>query len=304
MERILFMLAVLPTIILGTFIYKNDKLEKEPASLLLSLGAAGIGSAILTLVLTYILGAIIPFFASEYYTSFSALELAIYVFVGVALIEEFSKWIFTYIIAWKNKEFNHVYDAIVYCVFVSLGFATIENILYVFGSESVGSAFFTAFNRMIFSVPGHAFFGVLMGYYLGLAKLTNFNGKKEKSIKYLLLSVLVPTICHFLFDYLLMINLEYSFLLFVIFVVIMFSIAISKVKRLSNIPTNIFNKPQRMDYIYNAFGNNNYNQNNNYTYNNYNYQNNNQVYSQRRICKNCGKEVTGKFCSNCGKEYN
>ena len=260
MGRILFMLAILPTIILGTFIYKNDKLEKEPASLLLSLGAAGVGSAILTLILSGVLGAIIPFFASEYYTTFSAWELAIYVFIGIALIEEFSKWMFTYIIAWKNKEFNHVYDAIVYCVFVSLGFATIENILYVFGSESVGSAFFTAFNRMIFSVPGHAFFGVLMGYYLGLAKLTNFNGKKEKSAKYLILSVLVPTTCHFLFDYLLMINLEYSFLLFVIFVVIMFSVAISKVKRLSNIPTNIFNKPQRMDYIYNAFGNNNYNQ--------------------------------------------
>lgn len=293
MNRILFFLAVLPTIILGAFIYKNDKLEKEPTSLLISLGAAGIGSAILTLIISGILETIIPFFASEYYTSFDPMSLAVYVFVGIALIEEFSKWIFTYLIAWKNKEFNHVYDAIVYSAFVSLGFATLENILYVFASESVGTAFFTAFNRMIFSVPGHAFFGVLMGYYLGLAKLTSFNGIKKKSTKYLILSILVPTVCHFLFDYLLMLNLEYSFLLFIVFVVIMFSVAISKVKRLSNIPTNIFNKPQRMDYIYNAFGNNNYRQ-----------ISQPQGYTQQRICRNCGKEVTGKFCGNCGTQYN
>ena len=162
MINVLFILAVLPTIILGTFIYKNDKLEKEPTSLLASLLVAGVGSAFLTLTLSTILVKLIPFFGSEYYTSFDPMSLALYVFVGIALIEEFSKWVFIYSIAWKNKEFNHVYDAIVYCVFVSLGFATFENLLYVFSSESIASAFSVAFGRMIFSVPGHAFFGVLM----------------------------------------------------------------------------------------------------------------------------------------------
>ena len=284
MINVLFILAVLPTIILGTFIYKNDKLEKEPTSLLASLLIAGVGSAFLTLTLSTILVKLIPFFGSEYYTSFDPMSLALYAFVGIALIEEFSKWVFIYSIAWKNKEFNHVYDAIVYCVFVSLGFATFENLLYVLSSESIASAFSVAFGRMIFSVPGHAFFGVLMGYYLGLAKLTSFNGIKYKSKKYLMLSIILPTICHFLFDYLLMINLEYSFLLFVVFVVVMFSAALSKVKRLSNIPTNIFNKPERIDFIYNAFGN---------------YESNNQ-----RFCPNCKSPINGNFCGNCGSRCN
>ena len=284
MINVLFILAVLPTIILGTFIYKNDKLEKEPTSLLASLLIAGVGSAFLTLTLSTILVKLIPFFGSEYYTSFDPMSLALYAFVGIALIEEFSKWVFIYSIAWKNKEFNHVYDAIVYCVFVSLGFATFENLLYVLSSESIASAFSVAFGRMIFSVPGHAFFGVLMGYYLGLAKLTSFNGIKDKSKKYLMLSIILPTICHFLFDYLLMINLEYSFLLFVVFVVVMFSAALSKVKRLSNIPTNIFNKPERIDFIYNAFGN---------------YESNNQ-----RFCPNCKSPINGNFCGNCGSRCN
>jgi len=257
--------------------------------LLVKLALAGIASAILTLITSYVLERLIPFFSSQYYTSFDPLTLAIYVFFGIAIVEEFSKWIFIYMISWKNKEFNHVYDAIVYSAFVSLSFATIENILYVFSSASITTAFFTAFNRMIFSVPGHAFFGVLMGYYLGLAKLTSFNSKKNKSIKFLILSILVPSICHFLFDYLLMINLEFSFLLFTIFVSIMFSVAILKVKRLSNIPTNIFNKPQRIDYIYNAFGGN--------------YQSN-LYYQQPNYCSNCGHLLTGKFCGHCGKESN
>lgn len=293
MSDFLFLLAIIPTIILGTFIYKNDRIEKEPTSLLTILGVAGIGSAILTLIISSILGTLFPFFGSEYYTSFDPASLALYVFVGIALIEEVSKWIFIYLIVWKHKEFNHVYDAIVYAVFVSLGFATLENILYVFGNETILSAIFTAVVRMIFSVPGHAFFGVIMGYYLGLAKLTAFNGIKEKSTKYLLLSIIVPTICHFLFDYLLMLNQQYSFLFFIVFVIIMFTIAISKVKRLSNIPTNIFNKPQRMDYIYNAFGNNYYpnaQQNPNYI--------------QQKQCHNCGNLGTGNFCGFCGRPYN
>ena len=99
-----------------------------------------------------------------------------------------------------------------------------------------------------------------------------------------MLSMIIPTICHFLFDYLLMINLEYSFLLFIVFVVIMFSTALSKVKRLSNIPTNIFNKPERIDFVYNAFGN---------------YAPNNQ-----RFCPNCKSPINGNFCGNCGSRCN
>lgn len=298
MGKILVFLAVLPTIILGNIIYKNDKIEKEPKSLLIKLAICGVISVILTLVLTSILGIIIPFFNNDNYLNLDALSLAIYVFVGIALIEEFSKWIFTYIIAWKNKEFNHVYDAIVYSVFVSLGFATVENLMYVLFNETFAEAIRVALMRMVLSVPGHAFFGVMMGYYLGLAKLTYVNGIKNKSMRYLFFSILVPTICHFLFDYLLMVNFDFSFLVFLFFVIIMFSVAILKIKRLSKVTTNIFNKPIQMNYVYNAFGNNNYNNNQ------MNYQSNiNNNSSNYRFCPNCGTPIIGQYCSNCGMKH-
>ena len=56
----------------------------------------------------------------------------IYVFLFVALIEEGSKFLMTYILGYNNKEFDEVYDMIVDASFVSLGFAFYENLIYIF----------------------------------------------------------------------------------------------------------------------------------------------------------------------------
>jgi protease PrsW len=85
----------------------------------------------------------------------------------VALIEEFSKFIFVRWVLYPNKNFNEPFDGIVYAVTVSLGFAGLENILYVLGDNGGVE---TAILRMFTAVPAHASFGVLMGYFLGKAK--------------------------------------------------------------------------------------------------------------------------------------
>ncbi len=85
----------------------------------------------------------------------------------VALIEEFSKFIFVRWVLYPNKHFNEPFDGIVYAVSVSLGFAGLENILYVMNSDN-GVA--VGVLRMFTAVPAHATFAVLMGYFLGRAK--------------------------------------------------------------------------------------------------------------------------------------
>ena len=65
----------------------------------------------------------------------------------------------------RDPNFNYTFDAVVYAVFVSLGFAAVENIMYV-----VTTGFSTAVVRAIFSIPGHAMFGVVMGAGLARAK--------------------------------------------------------------------------------------------------------------------------------------
>ena len=96
--------------------------------------------------------------------------------------------------AWNHPAFDYRFDAVVYCVFAALGFAALENILYVaqFG-------FAVAVSRALLSVPGHCFFAVYMGIYLGQAKMVERAMQRyyielpdEMPEQYLRASLLVP----------------------------------------------------------------------------------------------------------------
>ena len=176
-QVILFILAVLPIALICRYVYTKDS-EKEPTSLLVGLFVSGISSCLLVFIINIILELLIPFFGYDT-DQMSALELAIYIFIGVALVEEGCKWIFAKAIGFNNKNFDQPYDIIVYTTFISLGFAALENILYVmsYGIEA-------AILRSITSIPGHASFGIVMGYYLLLAKLSLNNHNKNLNTYY------------------------------------------------------------------------------------------------------------------------
>ena len=125
------------------------------------------------------------------------------------------------LVIWRNKNFNEFFDGIVYAAFISLGFACLENLMYVIGSDTFGSAITTGVMRALLSVPGHFLFAVIMGYFLGMAKF-----RPDQRSKYLILSLVCPMLAHGLFDYLLMLssaftdnNLEWmGVLLFILFI--------------------------------------------------------------------------------------
>lgn len=222
----LLVLAILPSFLLGFYVYKKDEKEKEPSYLLSKLFLNGILSAFVVLFISYIVDPSLSLVNSVFVEAF----------VGVALIEEGVKWLFVYRDTWNHREFNHIYDAIVYSVFVSLGFATFENLLYVFTSgESLTLSFFVAILRAISSVPGHAFFAVFMGYYLGLAKLSERNKNLSLKSRYLFLSILVPVLCHGFFDFCLMTGDLIFIAVFVAFVIFLYVSAFSKIRKHSEI---------------------------------------------------------------------
>lgn len=259
MDRLfLLLITILPTIILGKIIYNKDK-DKEPLSLLLSLFLYGVFAAILVIVITPIVSLFIPFFAKNI-EDLNLFELLIYVFVGIAFIEELAKWFFTYKIAYKTKEFDQLYDVIVYAAFISLGFATFENALYV----STGDLL-TGFIRAIASVPGHAFYGVFMGYYLGLAKLTKMNGQNYKSKNYIILSIFIPTLLHGVFDYTLFTEHWLFLFVFIIFVIFLYFSAFKKINQFS-----------RVDSSFN--------------------------YKTKLFCSKCGLKIEDGYCKNCGSK--
>ncbi len=220
----LFALALIPVIGLLLFIYFKDKKEKEPVGLLIGLFFAGLGSVIPAIILEVIgqliLDAVIP-----YESAFKAVLLAMIV-VGPA--EEMGKYVVLRLITWKNKHFDYSYDAIVYAVFTSLGFAAIENVGYVFdGGLS------TALMRMFTAVPGHACFAVFMGYFYSKAKYASITNNRSDYKKYNALSMIVPIIVHGVYDAIVLgatateeiLLAGLSMILWIVFVIVMFIFA-------------------------------------------------------------------------------
>ncbi|MBR4509611.1 MAG: PrsW family intramembrane metalloprotease, partial [Ruminococcus sp.] len=98
--------------------------------------------------------------------------------------------------SWWSKEFNYTYDAVVYAVSVSLGFAALENILYVFDG-----GFSTAILRALTSVPGHTLFAVFMGYHYGIAKKAFCSKKVGLTIVSFCISLILPILIHGFYDF-------------------------------------------------------------------------------------------------------
>lgn len=228
----LIMLAIFPIIVLVSYVYKKDT-HKESKKILISLFIGGILSCIITLIITAILQGIFPFFAKNL-LSLNLIEKILYIFIGIALVEELSKWLLCYIISFNSKEFDESFDAIVYCGFVSLGFAIFENILYV-----LQNGYATGILRALTAVPGHLCFGVSMGYYFALAKENQINNNNNFKISYLLYSILFPTILHGLYDYLIFSQIDLLSLIFYIFIFILIVFSFTKISKLSK-NNNIF----------------------------------------------------------------
>ncbi len=221
---ILCLLALLPPAALMYVIYQQDKIEKEPAKLLAKIFAFGCLSTIPAIVLEMVGGAILGMFLPTY----SVLYIVLENFIVVAMSEEFVKMMGAKLAAWKSPEFNYKFDSIVYCVFSALGFAALENLLYVLpGGFHVGVA------RSFLSIPGHCIFGIIVGYYFGLAKEAEVRGDKAGAKKLLWKSIIMASLAHGFYDCALSLGSTLMMLLFFVFVVVMDVWAIRFVKKQS-----------------------------------------------------------------------
>jgi len=210
----LLFVSLAPVILILIYINYRDKYEKEPLSLLMKALAAGAVIVIPVIIVEMTLG--------DMYKSADKITSAFYNgFVVAALTEEAFKFFAFRLLIWKNRNFNEFFDGIIYAVFISLGFAAVENVLYVFeGGHSVGVL------RALTAVPAHALFGVAMGYYFGLAK---FN--PEKKSYYMSMAILIPVLLHGFYDFILMSENGLLLLLFIPYVVFMWIFGFKKMKK-------------------------------------------------------------------------
>ena len=187
----LFALALIPVIILLIVIYKKDKNEKEPKGLLAALFFVGMSTAV-PAIIAEVIGDLILEFLFSYAPMLKELLSAFFV---VAVVEELGKYLVLRGLTWKNKHFNYSYDAIVYSVFASLGFAAIENVGYV-----IGNGWGTGILRMFTAVPGHACFAVFMGFFYSKAKCAEVKGDKQEMNRNNALSLIFPILFHGVYD--------------------------------------------------------------------------------------------------------
>ena len=270
----LFILALIPVIALLVIVYLNDKKEKEPFGLLAGLFFAGMGTVITAMIAEGIGMAVLNLFIPST-SPLNAVILAVFI-VGPA--EELGKFAVLRLITWKNKNFDYSYDAIVYAIFVSLGFAALENVGYVF-MYGLG----TAILRMFSAVPGHACYAVFMGYFYSKAKAAQLTNKKDKHALFIALSIIVPTVLHGIYDAIIMggrqsnnnIITGLSALLWIGYVIILFAVCIILVIYSSKHDYRIVTVEEKVQTIYRP-----------------------QVMGTWKCM--CGAENTLNFCTQCG----
>ncbi len=189
---ILIAAAVIPAVFLMLKAYRSDRLERESPRLLWNLVVAGVLSSLIALLSERILSALLNLISDKGSTAYNVLLY----FGVVAFSEEGAKYFMLKRRTWKSPEFNCLYDGIVYALFVSLGFALWENISYV-----MTYGFSTALVRAVTAIPGHACFGVFMGFFYGIARAFENAGKLKEAKLSRVLTVLVPALLHGAYDY-------------------------------------------------------------------------------------------------------
>lgn len=183
----IILISVIPVVIILLYVYIRDRKKPEPFIELIKAFFAGV---IIVLPILFF-GDLLPDFKDYSNGIEASLKVAFY---SAAIPEEGLKFLAFYFLIWRNKEFNEYFDGIVYAVFISLGFACFENILYVSeGGISVAIA------RAFTAVPAHAIFGILMGYFFALAKY-----KHNYRLLGILNAFIVPVIVHGLYDFFIM----------------------------------------------------------------------------------------------------
>ncbi|WP_045033474.1 PrsW family glutamic-type intramembrane protease [Draconibacterium sediminis] len=212
----LLVLALAPVVIIAAYIYFRDKYEKEPLRVLLfALLAGG-----LTVIPILFLERFLDRFTLQFPWLFAAAWKA---FAVAAFSEELFKYLALYLLIWKSPEFNEKFDGIVYAVYVSLGFAAVENVLYV-----MDGGLTTGIMRAITAVPAHAIFGITMGFYFGLAK---FYEKQRQSLKQK--ALLFPILLHGIYDFILFTEIGWLTIVFVGFVVYLYISGLKRLRELS-----------------------------------------------------------------------
>lgn len=223
MYQISLILAVAPALWLLYYMYRLDEIEKEPIGLLAQLFILGAVSIVVAFILEKIGFSIL----NRYFDEDELISIVISNFFIIGVVEEMTKRFILKAVTWNHPAFDYCFDGVVYAVAVSLGFAALENLLYV---HRLGIGVVPL--RTVTAIPVHCITGIFMGHYYGLAKLYRERGNEEKKKSYLAKSYCIPVLLHGAYDFIASIG-GWGIVVFWAFLIVLDVVAYFSVKRFS-----------------------------------------------------------------------
>lgn len=217
-------IAIIPGLVIIIYIYSKDKVEKEPIGLILKLILYGSLCCFVAGTAEQIISNYVPSFPVG-----SLGEAATEAFLVAGFCEELTKYLALRIGSWRHPAFNYHFDGIVYGVSVAVGFALLENLMYV---SQYGLT--TAIARAFTAVPLHAMCGIVMGILYSYSKKASKRGNHLISLFFSMLAWILPMIIHGIYDTLAMLRTQATSILLIIFVVILFVTLLKKVNKMSD----------------------------------------------------------------------
>lgn len=223
--------SIIPPLFLLWKVYERDTIEKEPPKLLAAIFVLGMISTfpagILEMLGSIILNAVLPEQLLSSPLGERIYNLLFY-FIIVGGAEELVKFCAMRIPSWRNPAFNYVFDGVVYGATAALGFAALENILYVMDTGLV-----TAGVRAWTAIPLHCITGIFMGHFYGIAKAAERWGDIKRRNRLLRRSILFPLLIHGAYDFIATSKSQILTLVFFVYIILVDFFAIQALNKYS-----------------------------------------------------------------------
>jgi RsiW-degrading membrane proteinase PrsW (M82 family) len=197
MGLITVLASAAPALLLLVYFYLRDRFDREPLTHLLGAYALGMYAMVAAAGLAAAVESWLP---PGWLETGGETARLVEAFLLAGAVEESAKWIILVAACYHWREFDEPLDGLVYGVALSLGFATVENFLYV---TKLGID--VAWKRAIFAVPAHALFGGTMGYYAGRAKFDRAHAVRNRAF-----CIGLPILFHGAYDYALLHRLDFT----------------------------------------------------------------------------------------------
>lgn len=223
--------GILPPLYLLWKVYQSDRIEKEPAGLLFKIFLFGMLSTLPAGILENVGQWAVYQIPFDEFLSRASAERAhsfVFYFLVVGVAEEYVKYRAMKTATWRSPEFDYVFDGVVYGVTASLGFAALENVLYV-----MDSGLMVAGVRAWTAIPLHCITGIYMGHYYGIAKCADIWGNVQIRGRMLRRCLLVPILIHGAYDFIATDQNELLVFVFLAYIVVLDIFAMRSLKKYS-----------------------------------------------------------------------